>query len=544
MNRIMKLCKIWEKKLLPFIIGTLGTSIRNFGILYLNAFFASSVVNSVVEKEQLITIQGWWIPFLVILLFCLLDMLFGTIHGIITHNMMTDLRHMMIKRVLLSKLLFLGKLGEKGQLISRFNNDLDLGQSLLKYQILTPLMACFSGIGASISLLIIPGARLIALISYMLGIICFVCQNRIGILIKKYQTNLQKMKGEIAEWTVLSLEKNREIHMMGQERWIVGHLANMNEAGKKEEIRIGRLTAVNQIITNIPTICKYSFGILIGLYLYERKQISLSQVVLIAPMMSMIVSMITTIGDSLVTVQKSSVGFMRVFEILELPQEEKSQEKKNFVKQDSMIEVNDLSFSYPPNQVILDNVSFKIGKKVLVGIKGESGRGKTTLIKAMMSLFPYSGSIKIWGNEVSEMEKEEVRSAIAYCSQDKYIIRGSIYDNIMLGMNNKNDKDKIEDMLKKIDAYEWVIDKGGMDEMLSDEGKELSGGQAQMIVLARTLLADKEIMILDESLSEMDAVHQTKVIAFLKELAMKGKTIILITHSQEILQQCDQIVAL
>ncbi len=210
---------------------------------------------------------------------------------------------------------------------------------------------------------------------------------------------------------------------------------------------------------------------------------------------------------------------------------------------DSSIEFQNVSFNYPNREKTLNDINLKISKNTIIGIKGETGSGKSTIIKLMMGLLkPESGKILIDGKELSITE-DSLRDKISYVPQNFYILDDTILENIVFSEEkNKPDYKKIS-KATQLSQLDEVINSlpNGINTIVGSTGKLLSGGQAQRLALARALYQEREILILDEALNALDSNTEKLVIKNLSNLK-KAKTIIIISHNHDILKFCDQTI--
>lgn len=222
-------------------------------------------------------------------------------------------------------------------------------------------------------------------------------------------------------------------------------------------------------------------------------------------------------------------GLERIHEILNIDVED---EKENslIVKDDVAIICHDLSFKYNNEKMILNNLNLKINNKQITAIVGESGMGKTTLINLIVGLYSYQdGSLKIFGQELKELDNRSVRDNIAFVSQDAYLFTGTILENLRYGKESAS-LDEVIEVCIKCKCHDFIIDLKDKYETIIGEGNiKLSGGQMQRITLARAIIKDSPIILLDEPTSALDEVLENDIKKAIEELS-KNKAIIVITH--------------
>ena len=210
---------------------------------------------------------------------------------------------------------------------------------------------------------------------------------------------------------------------------------------------------------------------------------------------------------------------------------------------DSSIEFQNVSFNYPSRKKTLNNLNLKISKNTSIGVRGETGSGKSTIIKLLMGLLqPDFGKILIDGKELNIAEND-LKDKISYVPQNFYILDDTILENIIFSdEKNKPDYKKIS-RVTKLSLLDELIDSlpQGINTVVGATGKLLSGGQAQRLALARALYQDREILILDEATNALDSNTEKLVIENILNLK-KSKTIIIISHNSDILKFCDQTI--
>ncbi|WP_315307541.1 ABC transporter ATP-binding protein [Pseudoramibacter alactolyticus] len=209
--------------------------------------------------------------------------------------------------------------------------------------------------------------------------------------------------------------------------------------------------------------------------------------------------------------------------------------------QDNRIELTDVNFSYVKDKKVLDNVSLSIDENQVTAFVGESGSGKSTITKLIAGFWnPESGEVKIGGINIKEFPLEQLADTISYVSQDNYLFDLSIRENIRIGKPSASDAE-VEEIAKQSGCHDFICNlPAGYDTIAGEGGGHLSGGERQRIAIARAMLKNAPIVILDEATSYMDTENESIVQEAISNL-VKGKTLILIAHRLRTIVNADKI---
>ena len=209
------------------------------------------------------------------------------------------------------------------------------------------------------------------------------------------------------------------------------------------------------------------------------------------------------------------------------------------------IEAKGLTFRYAGREEpVLENVSFTLEKGQTLGVVGRTGTGKTTLVNLLMRVFePSEGQLFVGGREIHQIPLQQLRETCGYVPQDNFLFSDTISENIRFGDRSKT-QEEIEAAAKAACVHDNIMDFAeGYNTMVGERGVSLSGGQKQRIAIARALILDPEILILDDSVSAVDTDTEEKILTHLRE-TRKGKTNIIIAHRISTLQDADKIIVI
>ena len=233
----------------------------------------------------------------------------------------------------------------------------------------------------------------------------------------------------------------------------------------------------------------------------------------------------------------------RVFRILdEEPEPVDSLDAEPFNKVEGNVVLDNVTFGYKPEKIILKNVSIEAQKGQTVAIVGPTGAGKTTVINLLMRFYdPQQGEIRMDGIPALRIKRDDLRRAYTMVLQDTWLFYGTIYENIIYGRESATPEEVYKAAkAAKIDSYiESLPD--GYDTILSDDGVNISKGQKQLITIARAFLSDAPLLILDEATSNVDSRTEIQIQEAMAEL-MKNRTCFVIAHRLSTIQNADTIL--
>lgn len=289
--------------------------------------------------------------------------------------------------------------------------------------------------------------------------------------------------------------------------------------------------------------------LVIILYLIFKKtffgELSLGEMILVIQLLNQLRWPLFAMSYILEQVQRASADSKTFFEVLDLPGTETFQTKglKKLLK-NPKITFSHVDFSYSEGGKVLSDINLTLNDHETIALVGHSGAGKTTLINLILKLYePTKGNIFLSDKSYAKTDHSWIRSHMALVFQDAELFSSTIRENVAYGLNNVSEKEIIK-ALKDANAYEFVSKfKNGLDEQIGERGVKLSGGQKQRIQIARAILQDKPILILDEATSSLDAKSERLVQEALEKL-FKNRLVIIIAHRFSTIQDANRIVVL
>lgn len=244
--------------------------------------------------------------------------------------------------------------------------------------------------------------------------------------------------------------------------------------------------------------------------------------------------------------QTAIVAAERLGEILDLEVEKTAIEQNKLIPSSlkGSIEFKNVTFRYGTRRPVLENINLTIHKGEKIALVGESGSGKTTLVKLLLQLYSAeTGEILISGNNIKDINIETLREKIAYIPQETFLFSGSILDNLKLGIDDVT-AEQIYDACKKAQAHDFINELPlRYETRLEENGSNLSGGQRQRLAIARAILKQPDILILDEATSNLDSITESAIQQTIEEYSQEMTTII-IAHRLGTVRNCNRVCVL
>ena len=304
----------------------------------------------------------------------------------------------------------------------------------------------------------------------------------------------------------------------------------------------------NRFIPGIYVVAGLSFGMLVsaGGWILNSGEISVGQFVTFLLISTRMTMPLFILGLLMNQLQRGEAAARRVFALVDLePSITDSDDAKNLDEPITSISFDGVTFAYPGTSInVLNNVSFKVNLGGFLGIMGHTGAGKSTILKLVEKFYqPQSGAVKINGKEISEFTIKSIRSRFGFVSQDPFLFFGTIRENVAYAREVSDEE--VISSLKTAGAWEFVSElEEGMDSMVGDRGVRLSGGQRARISLARALLMNPDVLILDEASAALDAETEKRIQESLFKVNGGNRLTIAVAHRLATIRNADEIISM
>jgi ATP-binding cassette subfamily B protein len=432
--------------------------------------------------------------------------------------------------------------GKKGDIISRLTNDIENISNTLN-QTLIQMIKSILGIFGTIIFMFF--------LSWQLTIVTMMTIPMVIIMVKliststgKYFRSLHKMIGEINNTIEEDITGIKLIKAYVKEEEKILDFNVKNERlrinTEKAQFYSGLMGPGMNFISNI----RFTTVVGFGMFFNMLGIVSIGIITSFISYSRQFGRPLSQLAQLYNEIQKALAGAERVFEIMDLESEYSSEEKEKFVKLKGKVKFENVSFYYENDREILKNINFEVEAGESVALVGPTGAGKTTILNLLFKFYDFnSGCIYLDNTSIKDIDRKAIRRRLGIVLQDTYLFSGSIKDNIKFGNLNASDEEIIE-ASKMSKAHEFIKKLPyAYDTEVSENGGNLSEGQRQLIAITRAILADHDIIVLDEATSNVDTQTEKNIQEALK-LVMKGKTSFIIAHRLSTIKNADKIIVI
>ena len=430
-----------------------------------------------------------------------------------------------------------------GEVLSRFTNDIDtLGQSL--NQSLTQLITSVTTIIGTLVMMLSISFKMTLVALVILPISMIFISTIVG-KSQKYFTSQQEYLGHVNGQVEELYGGHSVVKVFNGEEKAIKEFDKANgtlyESAWKSQFLSGMMMPIMQFVGNLGYV-----GIaILGGYLAINKTIGVGDIQAFIQYVRNFTQPISQVAQVANMLQSTAAASERIFEFLD--EEEEDQVVENPVHIDGLegsVEFKNVHFGYNPNKIIINDFTAKVKTGQKVAIVGPTGAGKTTMIKLLMRFYDVnSGAILVDGHNVKDFNRTELRDMFGMVLQDTWLFNGSIKENIRYGKLDATDEQVVEAAkAAHIDHFIRTLP-GGYNMELNEEASNVSQGQKQLLTIARAILADPKILILDEATSSVDTRTEVLIQKAMDNL-MKGRTSFVIAHRLSTIKDADLILVM
>ena len=457
----------------------------------------------------------------------------------ITQNLITKLRDKINRKFSKLPLAFFDS-HNKGDLLSRVTNDIDNINNTFQHNF-TQIVNCvvtfigvlaimikYNKIMTAASLAPLPFGAIIALMVLTKS--------------KKFFRLNWAVTGDLNGHIEEMFTGHNIVKIFGHEKQAIDEFKQINdnlyEVGRKAQFLSGMLGPLINFANNLG----YVFICIIGGYLIINKGYSVGAITVFMAYSKLFMQPIIDMSNIVNNLQSSLASAERVFAILDENEEIEDIPKAEITNPQGFVSIENVDFSYIAEKPLIRNFNLKVNPGELIAIVGPTGAGKTTIVNLLMRFYEVdSGTIKIDGTDIRDISRNNLHSILGMVLQDTWLFKGTIRENIMYGHPEKSNDD-FENAVKAARVNHFVHTlPNGYETMLDEDGSNLSAGQKQLITIARAILADPCILILDEATSSVDTRTEIQIQKAMNTL-MQGRTNFVIAHRLSTIREADKIL--
>ena len=430
-----------------------------------------------------------------------------------------------------------------GEVISRSTNDItNYIAPLFGYGILL----IFDGIiyNLFISILIFNKSNFIYLllihIPLVIQTIYLVSRRKVQ---EKYYNKMAKTMDEITEETLENVKGIRVIRAYSLLDKVRNSFVGKLRSYAKSNEKYMKRTLIYQPLNTVSLATSYIIAVAGGFYFINLGMMTLGELISVCVVIGMIQWPYIALSELVIMIIEVRQGTKRILEISDIKADVNNELAESNFEFNSSIEFKDFNFGYEEGNNALENINFTINKGETIGVVGKTGSGKTTFIKQLLRLYPVNeNTLLLDGKGIERYYDYSVRAKIGYAPQEYQLFSKSIKENVLFYRYDL--EDKLDDVLEQADIKKDISRfKDGIDTLVGENGLSLSGGQKQRLGIARALLSDPDILILDDSLSAVDSNTEKTIIENIKK-TREGKTNIIVAHRISAVRHADKIVVL
>ncbi len=455
----------------------------------------------------------------------------------------TEVRNAMFKHIQSLSTVEIDKFGSPS-LITRMTNDINQLQVGVNMTIRLLLRAPFLVIGATIMAFTIDVklALIYLIVAPIIAFIIYIIMSRCVPYFKKLQKTLDKISLKTRE----NLSGIRVIRAFSKQKSEIEKFNEINDDYRNTALRVGRISVLlnplTYVVLNIAIIAIIWFG---GKRVYNGN-LTQGEIIALVNYMTQILLALVVVANLVVIYMKSYASAGRVIEVLETKSSINDGEINTVTeKTDTIVEFKKVNFTYPgSSELVLENIDFNIKKGETIGIIGGTGSGKSTIINLIMRFYDItSGDLLFFGENIKKYNLDVLRSKIGLVQQKAVLFSGTLRENMQWGKQNATDKE-IYKALEVAQAKEFVdLFSEKLDKRIEQKGKNLSGGQRQRLTIARAVVSEPALLILDDSASALDFATDAKLRKAIYHLD-KDMSVIIISQRATSIKNSDKIIVM
>lgn len=462
----------------------------------------------------------------------------------IAQNTVFDLRKDLFKQFHRLPISYFDK-RQHGELMSRLTNDIDNVNSTLNQSVIQIFSSVLTLLGTLIVMLLL--SPILTAVTMVIVPIMYLAMKwitaRTGPLYKLQQKHLGEVNGYVEE----VLSGQHVVKTYSQEKTVIDGFEKRNNELKKTGFWAMLFAGYIPKIMNMLNFLSFGLIAFAGglLAIYSNQElVTVGMIVIFTEYARQFTRPLNELSNQFNVLLSAIAGAERVFHVMDETEEEiDEKDAKEISGTKGHVVFEHVTFGYE-DDIIIDEISFEAKPGETVAFVGHTGAGKTTIINLISRFYNYdSGKILLDGTDIKEIKRSSLRSHMAFVLQDAFLFHDTIRENIRYGRLNATDEEVVQ-AAKDANAHDFIMKlPDGYDTVLDQTGSGISQGQKQLLTIARALIANPSILILDEATSNIDTITEMKIQDALARL-MKGRTSFVIAHRLNTVKEADMIIML
>ncbi|QSX06094.1 ABC transporter ATP-binding protein [Sedimentibacter sp. zth1] len=424
-----------------------------------------------------------------------------------------------------------------GEITNRYNRDVETAVSIISKDMYNFMFPLVMGIGYCIAIMVT---------NFLIGIIVtflVIIVTWLNILFVKRFRRIEKEKLLLRDDFIKSnnsvLQGKMTIRMMSIQEQMNSFLDQSSMKLKENESHFIHLTLIKAFTSNVFAMICSTMILPFACVLASLNMINLPNVIFIAQLSGTLIGFTSSFGVAVTSIGNHMIGLNRVKELMDLPLENSGTHNDFIDNENWTLELNNLSINYD-NKQIISQANMCVHPGEIIALVGASGCGKSSILKTILKIVEYHGDIKLRGRNIEDYELDKLRNMVAYVPENNELIDGTLTYNISLG-NSDAKEEQIIRAMQDASLTEFLSQENILDCEVGERGNKLSGGQRQRVSIARAILRDADVILMDEPTASLDSVSEQRFLENIRKIADNGKIAIVVTHRISTIKIADHI---
>lgn len=474
--------------------------------------------------------------------YCGAQFLSGYLMAAVVQNAMRDLRRDIDEKINRLPVSYFDK-NQQGNILSRVTNDVDAVSNAMQ-QSFVNIVSAILGIVMAVAMMFYINWLMALLSIVMIPLSLFISKTIVGVS-QKYFQGMQNALGDLNGYVQENMTGFSVLKLYGREKETLAGFKQANHNLSSFGFKAAFISGLMLPLVQMTAYGAYIGMAVLGSYYVITGVIVVGQLQAFIQYIWQISQPMGNITQLSAALQSASAATVRVFEILDEPEEELNQHDVPLPENiQGSVQFENVSFSYDPEKPLIRNLNFEVKAGQTVAIVGPTGAGKTTLINLLMRFYDVNeGAIKVDGIDTKKMDRSDVRSVFGMVLQDAWLYEGTIADNIRFGKLDATDYEVV-DAAKTANVDHFIRTMpDGYEMAINSEGDNVSLGQKQLLTIARAVISEPRILILDEATSSVDTRLEA-LIQKAMDRVMDGRTSFVIAHRLSTIREADLILVM